>query len=180
MLTHKEIDKAQFTVTRIKGGYDQEEVDTFLDRVAVDYANLQAQVSTLEEHIRRLTDAPTAKMNPVSPLETADRLLRVAEKTAQQHISDAELKADEIVREAGGKVAQQIEAAEKAADAMREKARGEAAAILNQAQGEASQVRARKDQLAEQITQLEEKRRTYKSWLESTLEYLEKEEVSNG
>lgn len=177
MLTTKEIEDIEFKATRIKEGYDQEEVDDFLDRVAVDYANLQAKVSTLQEQLRRLTDAPTAKMNPVTPLETADRLLRVAERTAQQHIADAELKADEIVREAGGKAAQQIEAADRAAETMKEKARVEAAGILGQAQAEAAKTRVQRDQLSEQITQLEDKRRTYKSWLESTLEHLEKEEV---
>lgn len=177
-LTTKEIEDIEFKATRIKEGYDQDEVDNFLDRVAVDYANLQAKVATLQEQLRRLTDAPTTKMNPVSPIETADRLLRVAEVTAQQHISDAGLKADEIVREAGGKVAQQIEEAEKAADVMKEKARVEAAGILGQAQAEASKIRAQRDKLSEQITQLEEKRRSYRSWLESTLEHLEKEEAN--
>ena len=70
MLTPKDIDEMQFRATRLKEGYDQEEVDSFLDRVAADYAlalndlaKAQDQVASLKRRNEALTNQPTEALD---------------------------------------------------------------------------------------------------------------------
>lgn len=172
----------QFTARRLREGYDPDEVDNFLDEVEADYRRFEAEINSLKDQVKKLTSASTAVIPKVvqpSPVETADRLLRVAEATAQEHIDEAKAKADGIVREGGAQAARLVEDAEKARLDMLAKAREESNAALSLASSEEARIRQRADELSQQITQLEERRRTYKSWLESTLAKME-EEASNG
>jgi DivIVA domain-containing protein len=124
MLTPADIDTKQFSTTRIKEGYVQEEVDDFLDRVQEDFAFLTQQVARLENEnatLRRITkpsEAPTAVLPPVAepPSFVAQKLLEAAERAAQEHEAEARSKADGIVREAGGEAARLVEEAHTAAE----------------------------------------------------------------
>ena len=49
MLTPADINSKQFATTRLKEGYDQVDVDDFLDRVQADYEQLQATVHRLDD-----------------------------------------------------------------------------------------------------------------------------------
>lgn len=125
MLTPADINNKQFKTTRLKEGYDQEEVDTFLDRVGEDFAFLVAAVQRLEEDNRTLrrnaqskaeavtTVLPTA---PPSPSAVAEKLLAAAEEAARQHEAEAKAKGDDVVREAGARGARIVEEATEAAE----------------------------------------------------------------
>lgn len=125
MLTPADIDSKQFSTTRLKEGYDQSEVDSFLDRVQEDYQFLTAQVARLDEENRTLrrinsanTEAPTAvlEVRPDPPAIVAEKLLEAAHSAAQELEAEARAKADEIVREAGGSGARIVEEATEAAE----------------------------------------------------------------
>lgn len=187
LTTPEEIDKKQFKVTRIKEGYDQDEVDDFLDRVAADYRKLKSERDQVLADNQRLRDRaantqPTQviPVTPPTPVESAERLLRVAEQTAQEHIADAQQKADEIVREAGGKGARVVEEAQQAGSKIVEDARVEAARLLAGVNAEADQIRSRKVDMEAEVQQLTEKHRTIRSWLQSSLDKMNKEAASDG
>lgn len=172
MISPADIEKIQFSPTRIKEGYDQNEVDTFLDRVQEDYAKALADVERwrLEaERLKRLLDAaadtPTAVL-PKTPAGSAEKILVLAQRTADQLQADAN-------SEAG-----QIRAAANAdADGIRAVARNEAAAITAEAEEQRQKtlnaLEERKAQLDDDIKQLQARRITIKSLLQSTLEKLE-------
>lgn len=125
MLTPADIDGKQFSTTRIKEGYVQDEVDDFLDRVSEDYKFLEAQIKRLESEnvtLRRVSesraDAATTVIPAVAqtPSAVAERMLAAAEQAAQEHEAEAKAKADDIVREAGAQGAKVIEDAHAAAE----------------------------------------------------------------
>src|SRR5687768_12181050 len=128
MLTPADINNKQFSTTRLKEGYDQNEVDSFLDAVQKDYEFLAAQVARLDEENRTLrrvnaanSEAPTAVLDirPDPPSVVAQRLLEAAEQAAREHEAEGKARADDIVREAGGKAARIVEEAAEAAERMK-------------------------------------------------------------
>lgn len=144
MLTPADIDAKQFTSTRIKGGYVQSEVDDFLDSVAEAYKAVQVEladalnrVGQLERRNRSLAENPTSPMRPVpavtseSPFGAAEKVLVLAQETADKHVADAQAQADEIVRQASGKGVRAIEEADQAAAQIVADARAEAERIKN-------------------------------------------------
>jgi DivIVA domain-containing protein len=122
MLTPADIDGIQFPTTRLREGYDQDEVDSFLDRVAEDYKFLQQQVARLEaenETLRRVQDNTATTTIPTvaqTPSAVAERLLAVAQQAADQTQAEAQAKADDLVREGGAKAAALVEEATAAAE----------------------------------------------------------------
>jgi DivIVA domain-containing protein len=121
MLDPRDIDNKQFTTTRLKEGYDQKEVDDFLDRVAEEYKKLQQELAkALSENDvlrRRPAEAPTMQM-PIAqtPSALAEKLLAAAEEAGRQHEAEAKAEADRVIREAGGQGARIVEEAQEAAE----------------------------------------------------------------
>jgi DivIVA domain-containing protein len=113
------IDDKQFGTTRLKEGYDQDEVDNFLDEVAAELRRLQQELAKAQEENailrRRPTEAPTVAM-PQSPSVVAEKLLQAAEEAARSYEAEAKARADEIVREAGAQGARVVEEAQAAAE----------------------------------------------------------------
>lgn len=125
MLTPADIDNKQFATTRLKEGYDQDEVDGFLDGVKTDYEFLQQQVARLEEENRVLrrkdeynAAASTTVLPVAAPAPSAiiEKMLAAAETAAREHEAEARVRADEIVREAGAQSARTVEEAQAAAE----------------------------------------------------------------
>jgi DivIVA domain-containing protein len=109
MLTPDDIQKRVFTVVRARAGYNQEEVDDFLDEVHAAYDKLY------EEHVRA-SNAPTQlipKVQPDLPVEIAQasRLLKVAEESARQEHEEARIRAGVIVDDAKSEANRIINAA---------------------------------------------------------------------
>jgi DivIVA domain-containing protein len=106
MVDPHDIERVEFSTTRLKAGYDPDEVDNYLDRVAdtlrsknesLNKANdeiviLRRRVAELE---RVANDTPTSQL-PVfqsEPTAAAGRLLELAQKTADDVIAQAQAEA---------------------------------------------------------------------------------------
>lgn len=123
MLTPADIEKIRFSTTRLlKEGYDQSEVDGFLDRIVEDYKFLTQQVAKLESDnatLRRQVDnQPTAQLAPVvePPSAVVEKLLAAAQQAHDEHVADGKVEADRIVRDAGAEGARIVEEAQAAAE----------------------------------------------------------------
>jgi DivIVA domain-containing protein len=119
MLTPADIDNKQFGTTRLREGYDQDEVDNFLDEVAAELRRLQQELAKAQEENavlrRRPTEAPTVAVQQ-PPSVVAEKLLAAAEEAARSYEAEAKARADEIVREAGAQGARVVEEAQSAAE----------------------------------------------------------------
>lgn len=148
MLDPRDIESKQFTTTRLKEGYDQDEVDAFLDRLQEDYAFLTQQVAKLEadnEILRRkANDAPTAQLSPVAepPSVVAQKLLEAADAAAKGHEADARAKADATIRDAGAQGAKIVEEAHAAAEKIKNEGLADKYKLLQEI--EAKQEKAQK------------------------------------
>lgn len=182
MLTPADIDTKQFSTTRLREGYDQDEVDSFLDAVKVDYENAldraakaEAEAARLKRIVDASSDAPTTRIPAVAqtPSAVAERLLVVAQQTADTHVADAQVKADEIVREAGGKAARLIEDAASAADSQRAQALLEAEKIRSEARADQKRIlddlTLREAQVSKAVGELETKGKNLRDGLNRAL-----------
>jgi DivIVA domain-containing protein len=119
MMDPRVIEEKQFGVTRIKEGYNQDEVDDFLDLVAAELRACQQELAKAQQENavlrRRPTEAPTV-VTPQPPSVVAEKLLAAAEEAARSYEAEAKARADEIVREAGAQGARVVEEAQSAAE----------------------------------------------------------------
>ncbi|GHG09649.1 DivIVA domain-containing protein [Streptomyces hydrogenans] len=172
MLTPADIDKKQFGTTRLREGYDQDEVDDFLDRVLADYQSALARIAELEAGVVRLradlataqraADSVTTAVIPVPPAAGAERILVAAQRTADQVEAEANVEAGKIRA-----------AARADADSVRQAAEADRQTILNRLETERAE-------LAEKIEMLRARRANYKSWLRAALSKIEEEEGSDA
>lgn len=112
----QEIDSVQFKTTRLKGGYSADEVDAFLDRVALYMketgdalaaseaarARLRKENAVLKQQLDTYGDLPTTQI----PMQ-ATGILEAAQRVAGDVEATARAKAEETVHEAD-KVASDI------------------------------------------------------------------------
>lgn len=169
MLSPADIEKKQFTQTRLRSGYSPEEVDEFLDRVASDYAETQKHVDRLTSDLRNNTQ--TVKMSSIPPappkdqpsMESVNRLLEVAQQTVDKQQAEAHAEAGRTVAEASE------EARKILADAQ-----AEAAVIRREADADrTARFEALDAQCAELTTKvdvLKAKESEYRAWLKRSLD----------
>ncbi|MFE6223039.1 DivIVA domain-containing protein [Streptomyces sp. NPDC057854] len=172
MLTPADIGKKQFGTTRLREGYDQDEVDDFLDLVEADYRSALARVTDLEASVVRLrsdlavaqrasADAVTSVI-PVPPAAGAERILAAAQRTADQVEAEANTEAGKIRA-----------AARADADSIKHTAEAERQAILNRLETERAE-------LAEKIEMLKARRANYRAWLRAALSNIDEEEAKDA
>lgn len=161
MLDPREIEKKQFGTTRIKEGYDQIEVDSFLDLIVVDYrvaleraARAEQDVVILRRKLEAASEAPTTVI-PTPPSASAERILVAAQKTADQVEADANAEAGRIRA-----------AARAEAENLKMVAEAERQTILNRLASERAD-------LERQIEELNLKRSNFTAWLRATLDKME-------
>lgn len=113
MVDPQDIERVEFSTTRLKAGYDPDEVDNYLDRVAdalrsrnEELNRANGEIVTLRRRIAELeraaNDTPTTQL-PVfqsEPTAAAGRLLELAQKTADDVIAQAQAEAVEIQKRA--------------------------------------------------------------------------------
>lgn len=161
MFTPADIQNVRFATTRLREGYDQDEVDAYLDGLADQLKVMEERIRTLQgdnDTLRRLRDeAPTAVIAPPAP--SADGILRLAQETADKHVALAKAEADEIVREAGGRAAKHVEDGLAAAKKLQDDAALEASRIrsegLAEKQRAVEELEARHRQVDEAVRALE-------------------------
>lgn len=152
MLTPADIDNKQFGTTRLKEGYDQDEVDGFLDAVKDDYAFLQAAVNRLDDENRTLrrqaelrskaetTVLPTVA--PETPSAIIEKMLAAAETAAREHEAEARARADVVVREAAAEGARAVEEAQAAAERIKSEGMAEKYRRVEELEQKTRQVQA--------------------------------------
>lgn len=103
MITPLEIENKRFTRKRLNG-YDPEEVDNFLDDLTKDYAELykqsaetKNQIDELKDKLEKYTQIESTLQSTLLLAQTASEDAKnVAQKQAEQIITDAENKAKEL------------------------------------------------------------------------------------
>ena len=98
MLTPMDIRNTEFK----KGfrGYNEEEVDLFMDKVVADYEKLYKEHNELKEKINSIND----KLESYNEMEkTLQSTLIVAQKTSEDIVANARKEAELIIREAEDK-----------------------------------------------------------------------------
>lgn len=140
MLGPADIERVQFKATRLKEGYDQDEVDNYLDRVAHalrsveetnthfadENARLKRQNAELQRRLDAAADAPTQVISTATPTESAARLLELAQKTADDVVAQAQKNAVDITARADENARDIVNTATGEADTRRRKAEAEA------------------------------------------------------
>jgi DivIVA domain-containing protein len=122
-LTPEDVAAKVFTTVRLKEGYDEDEVDAFLDEVQAELARLYSENDDLRSRLaaaeRSLatrppaetpatpapTPAPTptpapAPAAPPPPAEAAAGILALAQRTADEHVAEAKGQAEKVLAEA--------------------------------------------------------------------------------
>ncbi len=124
-LTPEEILSKRFQTTKFRDGYDQDEVDDFLDAVVVEMRRLVAENADLraaktpasgEVEKAALPEYPVAAQ-PISgaSIETTDAsrsIIELAQKLHADHVRDGQLKRDKLVREGQEEAARAVRDAE--------------------------------------------------------------------
>jgi DivIVA domain-containing protein len=109
-LTPEDVQNKRFTVVRFgKSGYDEEEVDTFLDEIEAELRRLLTEGDSLRADLEEAKAAPEPEPQPVAPPEpapaedpneTALRTLLLAQRTADDAIAQAKTEAEKLLNEA--------------------------------------------------------------------------------
>lgn len=119
-LTPEAVRNKQFTPTRFRPGYDEDEVDLFLDEVEAELTRLLGENAELRVQLASaqvsaaapLAAAPTSTQQPApappqpppppreDPGSVALRTLQLAQRTAEEAVAAARAEADSIVGEA--------------------------------------------------------------------------------
>lgn len=125
-LTPEDVVSKRFTTTRFRDGYDQDEVDDFLDEVVEEMRRLSKENEELKSGGAVATPMPEYTPPKVqlpdsdeSPEESSHNLLSLARKLHEQHVTEGVTKRDELVsegqetanrlvREAEGQVRQEL------------------------------------------------------------------------
>jgi len=109
-LTPMDIHNKEFT--RSFRGYDEDEVDQFLDEIVEEFERLYKENIDLKDRLTMLVDQlnnyktmeNTLKETLVTAQKTADELAQSAQKKSDLIIEEAEKKARDIIEEANSKV----------------------------------------------------------------------------
>lgn len=114
MITSNQIHEKEFSL-KIRG-YNEAEVDAYLDQLAAYLDNLSKENKELRERLKSTTDQLTYMKNLESTLRDT---LVTAQRSAEETTRSAKTRADEIVRDANLEVARIVAQANAEADAVR-------------------------------------------------------------
>jgi DivIVA domain-containing protein len=180
-LTPEAVKSRQFTSSRFgRHGYDEEEVDAFLDeveeelrRLLTENAELRAQLAATAGGAapgvegaadgRRMVTAGVGVSAGERPEEAALRTLMLAQKTADEVVSSARTDADQVLAEARQRADQTLGDARAQAEKVQREARESYAATV----GELERKRA---SLQQQVDDLRAFEREYRARLRAFLE----------
>lgn len=175
MLTPASIERKQFATTRFREGYDQTEVDEFLDRVGSDYKWHHERVAVLEAELaaaRKPVNLPPGQPS----MESVERMLVVAQQTVDKQEADAYAEAGRIKAEAQQQADQMLTDAQARAEEIVSEAHTER---LNQI----ASLEARESQLTSAVEGLEARADEARAWVEQALKTFDRrsaKEAGNG
>jgi DivIVA domain-containing protein len=217
-LTPADVRNKQFSTTRLRPGYDEEEVDAFLDEVEAELDRLiqeneelraklaevlrgggkpgiPALSSPLSDQTKTDLMGPEPPMSPMSPMEsrresmmmggmghssvednmdTAARVLSLAQQTADQAIADARREADETLNRARREADDVLTKARRQAEQITGDARARAESLERDAQERHRQAMGslvqQREELERRVDDLRAFEREYRSRLKAYLE----------
>ena len=210
-LTPADVRNKQFSTTRLRPGYDEEEVDAFLDEVEVELDRLiqenEELRSKLAECLRGGKSAVPALSSPLSDpkpemmapermeperrqpepvmmgggmphiednMDTAARVLSLAQQTADQAIADARREADETLGRARREADEVLTKARRQAEQITSDARARAESLERDAQERHRQAMGslvqQREELERRVDDLRAFEREYRSRLKAYLE----------
>jgi DivIVA domain-containing protein len=208
-LTPADVRNKQFSTTRLRPGYDEEEVDAFLDEVEVELDRLiqeneelraklaeclrggKSAVSALSSPLaepepemmapepmmpeRERRPEPVMSMAPPEDnMDTAARVLALAQQTADQAIADARREADETLGRARREADEILGKARRQAEQITSDARARAESLERDAQERHRQAMGslvqQREELERRVDDLRAFEREYRSRLKAYLE----------
>jgi DivIVA domain-containing protein len=209
-LTPADVRNKQFSTTRLRPGYDEEEVDAFLDEVEVELDRLiqeneelraklaeclrggKSAVSALNSPLtepepelmspepmmpepeRRPEPAMMSMAPPEDNMDTAARVLALAQQTADQAIADARREADETLGRARREADEILGKARRQAEQITSDARARAESLERDAQERHRQAMGslvqQREELERRVDDLRAFEREYRSRLKAYLE----------
>src|SRR6516164_9421822 len=190
-LTPADVRNKQFSTTRLRPGYDEEEVDAFLDEVEVELDRLIQENEELPSKLadpepemlapEPMTPEPEHRPEPVrvsmpseDNMDTAARVLALAQQTADQAIADARREADETLGRARREADEILGKARRQAEQITSDARARAESLERDAQERHRQAMGslvqQREELERRVDDLRAFEREYRSRLKAYLE----------
>lgn len=188
-MTPEEIETKTFTTVRLREGYDPDEVDAFLDKVAASVGELRQQLADAQQRARAAETQPIARVtqavdNPVPPkpldlpvdmsYETALQRLETPSAQAVRILEIAQSAAEKLERETKASCMLELEKTRQEATQTLAEAQKQASARISEAETAYSRVieglTRDKDELITSITNLEESERTTYERFRASLE----------
>src|SRR5689334_3928901 len=158
-LTPEDIRNRTFKGSRFRNGYDETEVDTFLDEIEVEMTRLTEERDELRRKLEAAQSAPPPQPVASEAEEMLRRTLLLAQRTADETVATAQSEAERMTTEARTQ-----------ATAMLQQAQEQAAAAI----GDLERRRQALEQHIEGLRAFEREYRTrLKAYLESQLRDLE-------
>src|SRR3954468_24311899 len=173
--------------SRLHPGYNEVEVDRFLNRVAQELARLHGEKAELRDHVHalqaQLQDAAAAPV-PDAPSDQAVRLLATAQQTADNYVAEAEDFSRQMAADARVRYEEQLRHARETAGAIIQAAQEAAGRIVAEG-GEGGEVDeavagASRQELEDQVTYLKAFAQACRVQLRSYLEALLTDVESEG
>ena len=156
LLTAEDVHWKQFQATKFREGYDQEEVDEFLDEVVETIATLQDQNASLKSELDEVRQQAAAG-GVVAPSDSGEETaaLKAQLETANAQIAEMQTQVQQYqaaAAEGDPQAGEQIQALQ----AHLAQTQQEAQAALAQSQAETQQAEAEIEQLREQLAHAEQ------------------------
>ena len=173
-LTPADVREVRFTrSSMLHPGYNDGEVDRFLDRVGEELARLHAEKSELRDRVQALQAQVGEERPREEPTAQAVSLLAVAQQTADQYVAEAETFSRVMVSEAQQQYDEQLQTAREKVGAMIQAAHEAAARIVAEGGGSADAGDARTaEELQQQVAYLQAFGQACRTQLRSYLEAL--------
>jgi DivIVA domain-containing protein len=159
-------------------GYNEVEVDRFLNRVAQELARLHAEKAELRDHVHalqaQLEDAEAVEL-PEAPSDQAVRLLASAQQTADSYVAEAEDFSRQMTADARARYEEQMRHARETASAIIQAAHEQAAHMTGVEERVAAEPAARgasTEELEEQVAYLKAFAQACRTQLRAYLEAL--------
>lgn len=125
-LTPEDVVNKRFQSTKFREGYDQDEVDDFLDEVVAEMRRLVEENESLKSELERAKEkasrapaqpassAPAATVSTDDPIdaEGTTNLLQLARRLHEDHVREGIQKRDELIAEGHSQAARIVEEAE--------------------------------------------------------------------
>src|SRR3954452_10822900 len=116
--------------TMLRTGYNDVEVDRFLDRVAEELASLHSEKAELRDQVNALREQVVGAASVEPPSEQAVRILATAQQTADSYVAEAEDFSRQMTTDARAQYEEQLRRARESAGAIIQAAHEAAARMV--------------------------------------------------